>query len=320
MTGSPTRAARAGTPKAATPAAVIFDIQRLALDDGPGIRTNVFFKGCPLDCQWCHNPESISPAPELSFTAALCRGCRRCVEACTHGVHGFVDVDGGVRHLVDHARCAACGACVRACCDDALALAGREYSVDELLKEIETDRPYYAIGEGGGVTLTGGEPMLQAAFVAALLERLDGVHVCLETCGHASADDFRAIAPKLDLVLFDYKATDPETHRRLCGVDNALILANLDLLCSMGCRVALRLPLVPGVNDDDGHLRAIADLLRRYPAIEYAQLMPYHDLGASKAERFGVPTRMTGLPTATAGQKAAWLARLEARGARNVRL
>jgi pyruvate formate lyase activating enzyme len=300
--------------------AVIFDIQRVALHDGPGIRTNVFFKGCPLACAWCHNPESHAAAPQLSFNALLCRGCRLCAEACPRGVHEFRDVGGTVLHAVDHSRCDACGRCLEVCCHDALSIAGRTYSVEELLREIDVDRPYYAIGEGGGLTLTGGEPMRQCAFIAELLDRTDGIDVCLETSGHAPAEDFRALLPKIDLFLFDCKATDPIRHRELCGVDNTVILGNLDLLCRGGARVALRLPLVPSVNDDDGHLAGISALLAKYPSIEYAEIMPYHNLGVSKRERFGTAEPAVSLPSATGEQAERWRARLASMGARDLRI
>lgn len=309
MTGSPTEEA----------GAVIFDIQRLALDDGPGIRTNIFFKGCPLSCFWCHNPESYTAATQLAYNAQLCVMCGLCGQVCEYGVHEFPVRDGKMVHVVHHDRCTACGECLRVCCYDALALSGRVYTVDELVSAIEVDLPYYALGEGGGVTLTGGEPMQQWRFVDRLIDKLDGIHVAIETNGNAPSEAFDHLLPKVDLFLFDIKATSSAKHQELTGVDNRLISENLDILCTRGASVILRLPLIPGVNDDDEHLRSIAQILERYPSIEYAQIMPYHNLGESKRERFGMPQASERLPNTSDEQKAAWLERLSGFGANNVR-
>lgn len=299
--------------------AVLFDIQRLALDDGPGIRTNLFFKGCSLRCAWCHNPESYVIDTQLAYNASLCVACRLCAEVCKHDVHEFRANRGHLVHHVSHERCVGCGACLSVCCYDALDLVGTSFTVDGLLEVITVDLPYYAIGEGGGVTLTGGEPMLQWQSVDALLDKLENVHVVVETSGYAPAEAFQQILPKVDLFLFDIKATSPEKHLQLCGVDNEQILKNLDLLCSSQSSVILRLPLIPTVNDDDEHLRGIAGLLDRYQSIPYAQIMPYHNLGESKRERFGMPPQADGIPNPGVGQRAKWLDKLSLFGAENIR-
>lgn len=309
MTESPTDASTA----------IIFDIQRLALDDGPGIRTNIFFKGCPLSCFWCHNPESYTAATQLAYNEQLCVMCGLCGQVCKYGVHEFPIRDGKMVHVVHHDRCTACGECLRVCCYDALALSGRAYTVDELVEAIRIDLPYYALGEGGGVTLTGGEPMQQWRFVERLIDKLDGIHVAVETNGHAPSEAFEHLLTKVDLFLFDIKASSPSAHQELTGVDNRLILENLNLLCTGGASVVLRLPLIPGANDDDEHLQAVAELLRRYPSIEYAQIMPYHNLGESKRERFGMPSGRGRIPNTSDAQKADWLKRFADFGAHNVR-
>ncbi len=264
---------------------IVFDIQRFSIHDGPGIRTTVFFKGCPLRCAWCHNPEGISPQPRLSFVETLCIGCRACVEACQHGVHRF---EGG-RHLLDRDACRACGACVEACPPRALELAGREVSASDVLSVVVRDRPFCE-ESGGGMTLSGGEPAMQPDFAVALLRaaKEEALHCCVETCGHCRWEHLERMAPHVDVFLYDYKETDPERHRRSTGVDNALILENLRQLDRAGARIVLRCPIVPGLNDRDDHFAGIARVAGGLENLLWVDLLPYHRLGLGKRERFGL--------------------------------
>jgi pyruvate formate lyase activating enzyme len=315
---SPTESG-AGSAKAG-PRAVVFDIQRLSLKDGPGIRTTVFLKGCSLRCRWCHNPESFTEEPRLLYAERLCVHCGECVAVCPTGAQSFAGTGRERRHAFTASKCDMCGACLEVCCHGALEACGRSCSVPELLAEIEVDRPYYRIGEGGGLTLSGGEPMLQADFIEELLRGLEGVDVRIETSGQAPRRNFERLAPLVDGFLFDYKATGSRLHEDLCGAGNELILGNLDYLCAVGAKLVLRLPLVPGVNDGEEHLAAIAALLQSHPGISGAEIMPYHNLGASKAERLGLPAEAWSIPSAEGPTIEGWLSRLSALGARNVRL
>ena len=302
--------------------AVVFDIQHLAVRDGPGIRTSVFFKGCPLRCIWCHNPESHSTKSQLSFQASLCVGCMECVRVCPVGVHQRVVVDGSAVHAVDHSRCIGCGKCLEVCCYDALSLIGKSYTVDQVLAQIKMDLPYYAIpdqnGEFGGVTLTGGEPMAQFEFLGHLLKRLHelGIHVAMETCGFAETERYLALLPYVDLFLYDYKATDPEKHTRFTGVGNQLILQNLRALSDAGARIVLRLPLVPGVNDDDAHLRGIAAVINSHAGIEHAEVMGYHTLGLSKSDAIGEAPLLADVEAADAQKIQSWVDKIVEFGAK----
>ena len=283
--------------------AVIFDVQRFCIQDGPGIRTTVFFKGCPLRCLWCHNPESLSERQNFSYRADKCSNCGACRNACTYGVHSWKDEV----HYVDFAKCVRCGACVEVCCYDALSLTGRKVTVSDIMREIETDISYYE--SDGGVTLSGGEPMQQPDFVKELSMRIKerGINLCMETCGYTAPANFRAVAPFIDTFLFDYKATDPDEHKRLTGVSNGLILSNLKLLNSLGRPIVLRCPLIPGINDTDQHLQGIADTKTTYEQITRVELLPYHMMGESKRLQMGIEKSLPDVHHATEQQKRYWL-------------
>lgn len=291
----------------------IFDMLRASVNDGPGIRTTVFFKGCPLRCKWCHNPESWSPAQQLFFNRDRCIRCMACAAVCPREAHR--SAEGG--HEVDFTRCAACGECVKGCPGGALKLMGREADMESLLQEILRDKEYYDLS-GGGVTLSGGEPMLQPEAALSLLRlcREHGVHTCVETCGHAPQGSYRQILPYTDLFLFDYKCTGAKEHKRWTGVDSTLILANLEYLYAQGASIILRCPVVPGVNDTEAHFRAIAEMERRYPRLCGIEIMPYHSMGVSKGTGVGLVMELANLKTVDEEIKASWRSRLAGHGAR----
>jgi pyruvate formate lyase activating enzyme len=267
----------------------IFDLKRFAVHDGPGIRTTVFLKGCPLACRWCHSPESQSPAPELLYSAALCTGCGACASACPAGL-----LAAGPAAL-DRGACQGCGSCAQVCYSGALVLSGREASVQELLELLCQDRLLHEVS-GGGVTLSGGEPAFQPEFAASLLGALQArnQHTVIETAGHAPWPALEALLRHTDLVLFDLKHPDPAAHQALCGSDNALILANLKRVAQWAAghgngsglpalpRLIVRIPLIPGLNDDAETLAQAATLLGSLPRLDGVELLPYHNLGTPK--------------------------------------
>ena len=293
---------------------MIFDIQRTSLHDGPGIRTDVFMKGCPLRCAWCHNPESRSTSKEISFRPESCAACGECVKTCQQDAHQIVDG----AHIYDRALCQQCGECVETCLYEALKLAGQKKTVDEIMAVVLRDRPFYE-QSGGGLTITGGEPMLQEEFTLALLKaaKASGLHTCLDTCGWANQGAYAHVLPFVDLFLFDYKATDPEIHQQLTGVSNEPILANLDFLLQQGASIQLRCPLIPGINDTPEHLAGIAALSKRHPGLAGIDLMAYHNIGNAKYERYGLKNPLPDLPTTSEETKNTWLESLHNLGCEN---
>ncbi len=257
----------------------VFDVQRFSLHDGPGIRTVVFLKGCPLHCAWCANPESQQPGPQIAWFENLCAGCGRCAEACPRGA---VSMDGG-RVRTDRRLCTACGDCAAACSRGARRLMGREVTVDEVMAEVRRDAPFFR-RSGGGVTFSGGEPLTQPAFLLECLQRCRrwGYHTAVETCGQARWDDLRAVAAVTNLFLYDLKEFDSARHEELTGVGNELILENLENLLALGADVTVRVPVVPGANDDRESLRALATFVAVHPRLGRVELLPCHALGAHK--------------------------------------
>ena len=262
----------------------VFDIMHFSTRDGPGIRTTVFFKGCPLACLWCHNPESQSAKPELMFRPNLCIGCGECVDACEQDA---IRMEDGLP-LTDRELCILCASCSEVCSAEARVVVGCAMSVAQVLAEIEKDVVFYD-ESGGGVTFSGGEALLQRDFLAALLHacREKGISTALDTSGFAAWPVLESVLPLVDLFLYDLKAVDEETHRRFTGVSNRLILDNLRRLSQQGARIILRLPLIPGVNDSPSDLQAAAELASTLPHLEKMELLPYHEAGVEKYHRLG---------------------------------
>ena len=270
---------------------IIFNLQRFSLHDGPGIRTTVFMKGCPLDCWWCHNPESIDPDPQLLFASWKCIGCESCLPGCPEGAISISDH----KPVIDPVRCRRCFSCVERCPTAALEKAGRKVKVEELFTELCRDRVFFE-ESGGGVTFSGGEPLLQVRFLARIMELLkgEGIHTVIDTSGQAAWESIEKVLPWTDLFLYDIKILDQEKSRKYTGVSGELIRNNLECLLAAGSNLRVRIPVIPSINDTPENIAAIGQLLSSCGNPE-VELLSYHSLGAAKAERLGKQYRLPGL-------------------------
>jgi pyruvate formate lyase activating enzyme len=264
----------------------IFDIKKFAVHDGPGIRTTVFLKGCSLRCAWCHNPEGLSAQPEIMVFAGRCLpGCRACLAACPQVA--LRRSRSGI--VLDRARCDGCGACIQACPAEALQATGRSVTVAQVMEEIIKDKPFYE-ESSGGVTFSGGEPMLQPKFLKELLRacRRQGMATAIDTAGHVPFASFAGLLPLTGLFLYDLKLIDPKRHQRLTGAGNRLILENLKKLSRAGAPLAIRIPLIPGVNDAPRDLQQAAAFCAALPHRHPVHLLPYHRVYVGKLARLGI--------------------------------
>ena len=248
---------------------LVFDIKQLAIFDGPGIRTTVFMKGCPMRCKWCHNPEGLEFKPQLMVSSNGCLHCNRCVEVCKH-----------------HDNCIVCGKCIDVCPLHLRKISGTYYESSELAELLKKDKKIYEMNEGG-VTVSGGEPTAQPEFLIELLTKLDGVHRAIETSAFCEQSVFMEILKHLDYVMMDIKLVDPKKHREWTGCDNGRILENLNTLKASGIPFKIRIPLIPGVNDDPDNIRATALLLNGSETLEKVELLPYHTTAGAKYSMVG---------------------------------
>jgi pyruvate formate lyase activating enzyme len=271
---------------------IVFDIQRFSTRDGPGIRTTVFLKGCPLSCWWCHNPESQKRQPELFYRANLCIACQACLEACPQGAISLTPQ--GV--LTDPDKCTLCETCLEYCYSDARQVVGKVMNVAQVMGEIRKDLPFYE-QSGGGVTFSGGEPLNQSGFLARLLQecKQDGLHTVVDTSGFAPWSVIDGLRALVDLFLYDIKLIDEAAHLSYTGVLNQLILDNLHRLCASGQAVRVRVPIIPGINDSPAELRRLREFIAALPNEPEVELLPYHTSGVEKYRRLGREYALEGL-------------------------
>lgn len=265
---------------------MIFNVQHYCIHDGPGIRTTVFLKGCPLRCLWCQNPESYLSHPQLFYNGEKCTGCGKCLEVCTHGT---IMVEQG-KAVHDRALCRGCGACTAVCLQEAAELVGMQKTAGEVFKQILQDKIFYE-SSGGGATLSGGEPLYQPEFSTAILRlcKEEGIHTAMETSGYARWPVLEQVLPHVDLVLYDLKHMDPLEHQKCTGVSNELILDNLTRIYQQwGKPLIIRIPVIPGYNDTLENMEAAAKFVAgKLAASVPVHLLPYHRLGTAKNEQLG---------------------------------
>jgi pyruvate formate lyase activating enzyme len=290
----------------------VFDIKRYTLHDGPGIRVSVHLKGCPLSCWWCHNPESQSFEPQLLFKQNLCIGCVTCVGACPNGaVKPHIETDAE--------KCRGSGKCADICPAGAREICGRDMKIGEVMDEILKELIFFE-QSGGGVTVSGGEPLSQHDFTVGLLEECKkrGVRTAIDTCGFVDGDSLMSAAPLADLFLYDVKHMDPEKHKKYTGADNEIILSNLAKLGGSGAAINARMPFVPGVNTDERNLRAMGHFLSGVKGVAFLSLLPYHSAAEDKHNRWGMEFKLKGTYPPTENSLSAAAAITESCGVRTV--
>jgi pyruvate formate lyase activating enzyme len=263
---------------------LLFDIRKYSINDGPGIRTTLFFKGCPLNCWWCHNPESQSPSPEIMLRAQRCIACGACIDVCPE----CAITSNNEVILTNRQICKACGTCISACTAEAREWVGFEITSSDVMDIIRRDIPFYE-ESGGGVTFSGGEPLFQPDFLSELLELChhDYIHTTLDTCGYAAREIIEQIAPQVDLFLYDLKIMDDRMHQRYTGVSNQIILENLSYLSDLGSQIIVRIPIVPGINDDQENIEWTAKYLSGLPNLLRIDILPFHNSGFGKYNGIG---------------------------------
>jgi pyruvate formate lyase activating enzyme len=279
--------------------AFISNIQRFSTHDGPGIRTIAFFKGCPLKCPWCSNPESQTASQMIMQTKQSCMQCLKCIQVCDR--NALREKDGLI--LVDYQKCDVCGKCVEICPTSNIQLVGREYSVDELADELIRDKVFYD-RSNGGVTYSGGEPTLHTRFLVLLSKKLksQGINIAVETCGYFDFDMFKELLPYLDLILFDLKVINEEAHRRITGKSNRAIIVNLKRLVNCQKEVIIRFPVIPGYTDSAKNINAVIHVMKNL-GLNRIDILPYHRFSESKYERLGLMYELKGLRPSVINKK-----------------